>query len=298
MDHVPRASMCNTFCVSIEAMAWPSEPEGHAIFIDMRLDMAPVSKGRPKATARGGHVRTYTPKRTREYEEEIGLRLRAAKVQRNELDDLGVHVVFHMKGRKKSDVDNLCKALLDGCNGIAWRDDQQVVQLAASVVYNATEPHTRFRAYVVERRGRPCAKCGKPLTLRQISNNQVFCGKGCFDGEQRHLRMTRVCCTCGKNVERRPSKAESLTVFCSPECRTARRGNCRTCGAQLATPPSARRPFCSAECSAAWYEAEPLKVKARGSCSECGGPTSGRSLRCRGCYVKAVRAGKAGRWKS
>lgn len=279
-------------------MAWPPEPEGHAIFIDMRLDMAPVSKGRPKATARGGRVRTYTPKRTREYEEEVGSRLKAAHVQYNELDDLGVHVVFHMKGRKKSDVDNLCKALLDGCNGIAWRDDQQVVELSASIIYGAPEPHTRFRVYVVRRREKLCAKCAAPLTLRQISNNQSYCGRGCFDGEQRHLRMTRICSVCGKTVERKPSKAESLMVFCSPECRSSQRGNCRVCGEKLTTPPSARKPFCSEDCSTAWLEAHPLRVKPLGTCPDCGGASSRRGARCRICHVAAVRAGKAGRWKS
>jgi Holliday junction resolvase RusA-like endonuclease len=36
---------------------------------------------------------------------------------------------------KKPDIDNVVKAVLDGLNGVAWKDDKQVTSLMASKVY-------------------------------------------------------------------------------------------------------------------------------------------------------------------
>lgn len=37
---------------------------------------------------------------------------------------------------KKPDVDNLLKSVLDGCNGIAYKDDNQIAQIRATKVYS------------------------------------------------------------------------------------------------------------------------------------------------------------------
>ena len=39
---------------------------------------------------------------------------------------------------KRPDADNMLKAVLDGCNGVVWKDDCQVVQLYATKVYGST----------------------------------------------------------------------------------------------------------------------------------------------------------------
>jgi Holliday junction resolvase RusA-like endonuclease len=36
---------------------------------------------------------------------------------------------------KKPDIDNLAKSVLDGMNGIVWRDDSQIVSLHVTKVY-------------------------------------------------------------------------------------------------------------------------------------------------------------------
>ena len=44
---------------------------------------------------------------------------------------------------KRSDIDNFCKALLDGLNGIAFKDDGQVAELHAKKFYHAGNSHPK-----------------------------------------------------------------------------------------------------------------------------------------------------------
>lgn len=111
-----------------------------------------VPKGRPRMT-KSGHA--YTPKTTRDYEAWVKLcwlqtgqpmSLRPLQVK------LGFYLPipksFSKKQRelalagvllptKKPDIDNLVKAVLDGLNGLAYRDDQQIVALEAAKGYGA-----------------------------------------------------------------------------------------------------------------------------------------------------------------
>jgi Holliday junction resolvase RusA-like endonuclease len=49
----------------------------------------------------------------------------------------------------KPDVDNVVKAVFDGCNGVLWRDDVQVVSLTLRKRYTAT-PCVRVEARSLE----------------------------------------------------------------------------------------------------------------------------------------------------
>ena len=101
----------------------------------------PVGKGRPRFTKSG---RTFTPKRTKEYEG----RIRRAYVRSGGPDfgeaSVSVSIVaqFQMpqswgkKRReklcgtfcaKKPDTDNVIKSVLDALSGVAYTDDKQVV---------------------------------------------------------------------------------------------------------------------------------------------------------------------------
>ena len=108
----------------------------------------PVGKERPRVTGK----RTYTAPRTAAYEEWIRLHARNARVQMQEgpLKLTLVHAkqvpASWSKKRKAAalagiyatgmpDLDNVVKAILDGLNRIAWRDDSQVAVIAASRVY-------------------------------------------------------------------------------------------------------------------------------------------------------------------
>jgi Holliday junction resolvase RusA-like endonuclease len=119
---------------------------------------APVPKGRPRVTTRGGFARAFTPAKTRRYEDLI--RLEAGRVMegRDQLQGaLSVKIRAFMpmpqalakhktKGPlaeageirplTKPDVDNTAK-VIDALNGIVWRDDSQVVELTVSKFYSS-----------------------------------------------------------------------------------------------------------------------------------------------------------------
>lgn len=90
------------------------------------------SKQRPRF-GRGGNV--YTPKRTMEAEMAVGWRFKqAARGHRVDGDNqFGVSLVFQ-GAREGQDVDNMTKLVLDGLNGVCWKDDRQVVEIHARKV--------------------------------------------------------------------------------------------------------------------------------------------------------------------
>ena len=127
------------------------------------LHIEPMPKERPRATVVGGHARIYTPAKTAAYEKKIA---NAWKTEHGETPFTGpvsVRIVFLMpipksvtKARKaameaqterpitKPDADNLAKAVMDAINGIAYKDDNQVVDLSVSKYYG-TAPKIMIR---------------------------------------------------------------------------------------------------------------------------------------------------------
>ena len=100
----------------------------------------PIPKARPRVVVgRGGRSRAFTPKATRDWEQQVGWAALAAGVRQAE-GDVALDLTFRRKGRRRADLDNMIKACLDGLNGIAYSDDYQVVALSASVQYNCKRP--------------------------------------------------------------------------------------------------------------------------------------------------------------
>jgi Holliday junction resolvase RusA-like endonuclease len=115
----------------------------------------PVAKGRARVTTIGGHPRQYTPAKTVAYESTVALIARQAM---GASDPIAGPVAVYLQavwaipaswskkrareamGKYKAsrpDLDNLIKSICDGCNGITWNDDAQVVQLRAEKFYGA-----------------------------------------------------------------------------------------------------------------------------------------------------------------
>lgn len=112
-------------------------------------------KGRPRATARGGFARLYTDEKTASYENLVRLAARQAMAGAPPLDEpLSVSMVVRLvppqsasKKRRaamldgtdpptrKPDLDNVVKAVLDGCNTVAFRDDALIVRQSAEKVW-------------------------------------------------------------------------------------------------------------------------------------------------------------------
>ena len=131
--------------------------------IDFTIPGVPVSKGRARAfVTKSGKPGHYTPKKTVTHEGII--RTFACQAMRGRPPVQGtvrLSVHFYLpipkswtKGRKedarlgqlvhtiKPDLDNLVKAVKDGCNGVLWADDCQIWFLTASKGYSDT-PITR-----------------------------------------------------------------------------------------------------------------------------------------------------------
>lgn len=118
----------------------------------------PQGKGRGRIVRVGAHARIATPDKTRAYESTIAMAAQAAMRGRALLDgavsiELHVHVMVPASWSKakraaaldgalrpttKPDVDNVLKSILDGCNGVVWRDDVQVTDFQGRKRYAET----------------------------------------------------------------------------------------------------------------------------------------------------------------
>ena len=118
------------------------------------VEGTPIGKGRPKFARRGNFVSTYTPAKTRNYEDIIKAAATEAMTEPPIETPISVFVyiavpvpVSYSKKRKascllgiekpvkKPDIDNVAKCFLDAMNGIVYKDDSQVVSLHVTKEY-------------------------------------------------------------------------------------------------------------------------------------------------------------------
>lgn len=122
------------------------------------IDAPPVPKGRPKFSKIGGFVRTYTPRKTSDYETIVRETARQAMGPTEVLETpVAVYLYIRLpipksyskkriaacltgleRPTKKPDIDNLAKSVLDGLNGTVYKDDGQIVSLHVTKVYSAS----------------------------------------------------------------------------------------------------------------------------------------------------------------
>ena len=126
------------------------------VLLTIEIPGAPVAKGRPKLTTRGGQARAYTPAKTQRYEDLI--RLRAGELMGDDplLEGplfviveayVAIPKALSTKPRRalieagelrpttRPDLDNYIKCL-DSLNGIVWHDDAQIVYLVGHKFYS------------------------------------------------------------------------------------------------------------------------------------------------------------------
>ena len=117
--------------------------------IEFTVKGKPVGKGRPRFT-RTGH--TYTPEKTRAYEAAVAweCKLPSTLPQHVSVEVMVKPPKSWNKTKTKNalggfiapgrpDIDNYLKAVLDGCNGVAFLDDSQVVAIYATKRYAETD---------------------------------------------------------------------------------------------------------------------------------------------------------------
>jgi Holliday junction resolvase RusA-like endonuclease len=125
--------------------------------IRFQIPGQPQGKGRPRIGKVGPHARMFTPAKTVAYEGLVAHAAQLAMAGRPLLDgpvsvsmalDCQVPASWSAKKQRqalageirpttKPDVDNVVKAVFDGLNGVAWRDDVQVVSLTVRKHYAA-----------------------------------------------------------------------------------------------------------------------------------------------------------------
>lgn len=115
----------------------------------------PTAKGRPRVTRYG----TYTPKETVAYENLVKLMYREKYHSHMFEGELIANIACwfsvpksmpkykrklvesgQLHPTKKPDCDNLAKAVLDALNGIAYKDDSQIIRIIVSKYYTLKEP--------------------------------------------------------------------------------------------------------------------------------------------------------------
>ena len=126
--------------------------------VTFKVDANPVGKQRARYVKRGNFVQTYTPEKTKTYEDEIRMMARAAMGSSEPLDTpvtvaiyirVGIPASYSKQKRKdallgiikptkKPDLDNVAKCHLDAIQGIIIFDDKLVVNLHVTKVYAET----------------------------------------------------------------------------------------------------------------------------------------------------------------
>lgn len=102
-----------------------NEPDGTVMFT---IDGEPMSKQRPRFNPKSG--RAYTPAQTRNVEREIAETYLSGGHKVFD-GSIGVELTFFMGTKRRKDIDNLVKTVLDALNGVAFTDDHLVHVLSA-----------------------------------------------------------------------------------------------------------------------------------------------------------------------
>lgn len=146
----------------------------------------PMGKERPKHTRTGV---TYTPAKTKAYEEFV------RHCFRNKYDNIvpiaektpvAAFLIAYYKQPKnlskvkkalildgnvfpvvKPDCDNIAKIILDSLNGIAYKDDNQVVKLCVNKRYATDEDGVGVRVFIADFKENPALFIGKAIGFKE-----------------------------------------------------------------------------------------------------------------------------------
>jgi Holliday junction resolvase RusA-like endonuclease len=123
--------------------------------VNFSIDANPVPKGRPRFRRTKTFITTYTPKKTLDFEELVRKQSKEAMGPTDLLETpISVYLYFRLpipqsyskkrkeaclsgfRHTKRPDLDNLIKTVLDGMNGMIYKDDSQITSLHCTKVYS------------------------------------------------------------------------------------------------------------------------------------------------------------------
>jgi Holliday junction resolvase RusA-like endonuclease len=134
--------------------------------ISVTIMVEPTAKGRPRATIVNGHIRAYTPAKTRNAESIIQVLIREEMLKFERFPDgtpLKMTVVFY-RARPKSlpkrvqlpisrpDCSNYLKTIEDAANGYLFRDDSEITTVHMSKRFAAPGTPPRIELAITEDR--------------------------------------------------------------------------------------------------------------------------------------------------
>ena len=100
-----------------------------------RIEIEGKSAPRPRV----GKYGVYNPKSYTEYKDILSTMAKMAMAGSQPLEgDLTLSVVFGRKTRRRADIDNLLKGVMDALNKIVYLDDSQITSLQAKKITAAT----------------------------------------------------------------------------------------------------------------------------------------------------------------
>jgi len=89
---------------------------------------------------RGG--RRYLTRQGKEIKQSIAWELTAQRDGALQSGDVAMNVIFYFPDKRKRDIDNCLKALLDCCTGVLYHDDSQIIELHVYKCIDAKNPRT------------------------------------------------------------------------------------------------------------------------------------------------------------
>ena len=120
-----------------------------------------VGKGRPRVSRRGNYVHTYTPEKTRQFEEALRFEFMASNCEPMPVYPkeqslkaavlIGVSIpksyskkkqalcrdgILVPANKRQGDLDNILKSVFDALNGYCYVDDSQIVVIVAEKMYS------------------------------------------------------------------------------------------------------------------------------------------------------------------
>lgn len=126
--------------------------------IDLVIYGKPIGKARPRfgRNKHTGKVVTFTPQKTKHYEQEIATTAQCAMFGKTLMEGplkVEIKAFFFHKSKEgfhvsRPDMDNIIKAVLDGLNGVVFKDDASVAVVSAFKSYVNSEEQERVEVVV------------------------------------------------------------------------------------------------------------------------------------------------------